>query len=165
MGKLLAALLVCIGLTRFDARAAVDVIGEPDASAIRTVVEAQLAAFERDDALAAFAFASPAIRRAFVTPDGFLGMVREHYPVVYRPRTVRFLPPRRVDDQPVQLVEMSDSDGAVWMAIYRLQRQIDGTWLIDGCAVVPGRDITTDAGDPRPLVAIAGNLTVPFARG
>lgn len=146
MRKLVAALLLLTGLAGSGAQAAVEVIGEPDASAIRTVIEAQLAAFERDDALAAFAFASPAIRRAFVSPDGFLGMVRELYPVVYRPRTVRFLPPRRVDDQPVQVVEMSDREGVVWMAIYRLQRQIDGAWLIDGCALVPGRDTTTEAG-------------------
>lgn len=150
MRMLLIVWLVLTGLAAAGASAADVAIGEPDASAIRAVIEAQLAAFEQDDAPAAFAFASPGIRRSFETPEVFIGMVRQVYPVVYRPRTVRFLPPRLVDDQPIQLVEMSDRDGVVWMAIYRLQRQTDGTWLIDGCALLPGRDVTTDAGRSAP---------------
>lgn len=146
MRMLLAVLLLLTGFAAAGTRAADLAIGEPDAAAIRAVVEAQLAAFEQDDASAAFAFASPGIRRVFETPEVFLGMVRQIYPVVYRPRTVRFLPARLVDDQPLQVVEMSDRDGVVWMAIYRLQHQVDGTWLIDGCTLVPGRDLTTDAG-------------------
>ena len=139
-------LLIVLFLQSGSVAAADLAIGESEASAIRAVIEAQLAAFEQDDAPAAFAFASPGIRRSFETPEGFVGMVRQLYPVVYRPRTVRFLPPRLVDDQPIQVVEMSDRDGVVWMAIYRLQQQTDGTWLIDGCALVHGRDAATDAG-------------------
>ena len=153
MRILLIVWFVLTGLMGVGVRAADLAIGEPDASAIRAVIEAQLAAFEQDDAPAAFAFASPGIRRSFETPEGFVGMVRQLYPVVYRPRTVRFLPPRLVDDQPIQVVEMSDRDGAVWMAIYRLQQQTDGTWLIDGCALMPGRDIATDAGARSGFIA------------
>ncbi len=57
---------------------------------IRGVIERQLAAFERDDADGAFAFASPGIRRRFGTPETFMDMVRRHYPPVYRPRDVAF---------------------------------------------------------------------------
>lgn len=153
MRILLIIWFVLIGLAAAGVRAADVVIGEPDAAAIRAVIEAQLAAFEQDDAMAAFAFASPGIRRSFATPEGFVGMVRQLYPVVYRPLTVRFLPPRLVDDQPIQVVEMSGRDGVVWMAIYWLQQQTDGTWLIDGCALVPGRDVATDAGARNGSVA------------
>ncbi len=49
---------------------------------IHDVIERQLAAFERDDADGAFAFASPGIRRRFGTPETFMDMVRRHYPPV-----------------------------------------------------------------------------------
>lgn len=146
MRKFLALLLMLAGMVGVNAPAADGSIDAADAAAMRAVIEAQLAAFEQNDAERAFAFASPNIRHSFETPSGFLNMVQQGYPVVYRPQTVRFLPPRLVDDQPIQVVEMSDRDGMVWMAIYRLQKQPDGTWLIDGCALVPGRDAATDAG-------------------
>lgn len=157
MRQFLTLLLMVAGLTCGAVRAAEVVsILDPDAAAIRSVIEAQLAAFEQGDAEGAFRFASPGIRRSFETPDGFLTMVRQGYPVVLRPRTVRFLPPRLVDNEPIQIVEMSDRDGQVWMAIYRLQKQPDGTWLIDGCALVPGRDAAADAGPGGKKVFVVG---------
>src|SRR6185369_2536882 len=61
-----------------------------DRGAIRAVIEQQLAAFQRDDGEAAFAFASPGIRAQFQTAETFMSMVRSGYPPVYRPREVQF---------------------------------------------------------------------------
>lgn len=47
-----------------------------EAGAIRQVIEAQIAAFRRDDAEGAFALATPGIRAAFGTAANFLEMVR-----------------------------------------------------------------------------------------
>ena len=60
-------------------------------TAMRAVIEAQLAAFAADDAARAFSYAAPGIREVFGTPDRFLAMVRSGYPVVYRPASVTFL--------------------------------------------------------------------------
>ena len=68
-------------------RAAPDV-SAADAKAVRSVIEAQLAAFAADDADKAFSFAAPGIRAMFITAERFLSMVREGYPVVYRPVSV-----------------------------------------------------------------------------
>lgn len=108
-----------------------------DVRSIRVVVEAQLAAFAADDATAAFSHAAPTIRSMFGTPERFMAMVRAGYPVVYRPSGVLFLAPVQVQGQIVQGVQMTDSGGALWLAVYSLERQGDGSWKISGCNVQP----------------------------
>lgn len=107
-----------------------------DAREIRRVIEAQLAAFRADDAELAFSFASPAIREQFGVADYFLAMVRGAYPVVHRPQTVAFLLAETADAAVIQRVRMTDRDGAAWLAVYRMQRQNDRSWRIDGCVLV-----------------------------
>lgn len=111
---------------------------EVEAKAVRAVIEAQLAAFAVDDARRALSYAFPDIRQRFPAPEGFLEMVRKSYPVVYRPRSVGFLEPEVADDEVFQAVEMSDAEGVLWIAIYRMGRIEDGSWRIMGCRVVPG---------------------------
>lgn len=106
-----------------------------DAQEIRTVIEAQLAAFAADDAAQAFSFASPNIQRMFGTPEDFLMMVRTAYPVVHRPSSVLFRPLEAVAGGPMQVVQMSDAAGRVWLAVYQMQKQPDGSWRIDGCVL------------------------------
>jgi hypothetical protein len=115
-------------------------ISEADAQSIRTIIEAQLAAFAADDAPAAFSFASENIQKTFGTPENFMAMVRASYPVVYRPATVGFLEPEAVEDAIIQAVEMADDDDRLWLALYRMQRQPDNSWRIDGCVLrnLPG---------------------------
>lgn len=117
------------------AQAAAPAVSAQDARDVRGVIEAQLAAFQADDAERAFSFASPAIRAQFVIADYFLAMVRGAYPVVYRPQTVAFLVAEAIDGATIQRVRMTDRSGAAWLAIYRMQQQPDRTWRIDGCVV------------------------------
>jgi uncharacterized protein DUF4864 len=119
------------------ARAQAEPVTAEDAKAVRTVVEAQLAAFAADDAKRAFSYASPSIREMFGTPDRFMAMVRAGYPVVYRPAGVIFLNPVWVEGQLFEGVQLTDGDGSVWLATYRLERQPDRSWRISGCDVQP----------------------------
>jgi hypothetical protein len=112
-------------------------VSAEDTKAVRIVVEAQLAAFAADDAKRAFSYAAPAIRDMFGTADHFMEMVRAGYPVVYRPAAVIFLNPEWVQGQLVQGVQLTDASGALWLAIYRLDRQPDKSWRISGCDVQP----------------------------
>lgn len=114
-------------------------VSTAEAKSVRAVVEAQLKALAADDAEAAFSFAAPKIREMFGTPDNFIAMVRSGYPVVYRPSSVAFLKPERVADGIVQGVHLTDADGTLWLARYRLQRQPDKSWRISGCQVVPAQ--------------------------
>lgn len=136
--RVLAGLLFAATLAGFlPASARAEPVSAADAKAVRAVVEAQLAAFADDDGQRAFSYAAPSIRQMFGTPDRFMAMVRGSYPVVYRPSAVVFLHPARVEGQLVQGVHLTDAGGALWLAVYQLERQPDASWRISGCSVQP----------------------------
>ena len=110
-----------------------------DEKNVRSVVEAQLAAFAKDDAVKAFSYAAPNIREAIGTADAFLTMVRRDYPVVYRPASVAFLKAEGKNDEVVQRVQMLDASGNSYLAVYTLQRQKGNVWRITGCVVVENK--------------------------
>jgi hypothetical protein len=108
---------------------------ERDWKKIRLVINAQLEAFRRDDAIAAYSFAAPEMRSLFRTPGEFMRMVRTGYKAVYRPRSVRFLHHFMVAGQPVQPLEIVTSEDQLIVAYYVMQRQRDGSWKIAGCSL------------------------------
>jgi hypothetical protein len=107
-----------------------------DEAAIRAVIESQLASFRRDDAQAAFSFASPSIQRVFRTPEIFMAMVRKDYQPVYRPRSVEFRALADVEGVLLQQVLLSTQAGRPVLALYEMQRQPDGRWKINGVRLV-----------------------------
>ena len=106
-------------LTRLMGLLALLVVGDPaaapadeaDAPAIRQVIEAQLAAFRRDDGPGAYAFASPTFQQKFGNADIFMEMVRTGYAAVYRPRTVEFRALRTENGRLLQDVFVIGPDG------------------------------------------------------
>ena len=114
--------------------------GAADRAAIRHVIEGQLDAFRRDDGVAALSFASPSIRRMFGAPDIFMDMVRRGYQPVYRPRWLEFRDLVETGGKTVQPVLVLGPDNVAVMALYFMERQPDGAWLIDGCYLVPVND-------------------------
>lgn len=136
---LTACMAMAVGAPAF----AVGDVSSADAKAVRALIEAQLAAFANDDASKAFSLAAPAIQTMFVNADRFLAMVRQSYPVVYRPASVSFLQPERIDGKLIQRVQMADADGAPWMVVYELERQADRSWRIAGCVAARGQGRST----------------------
>jgi hypothetical protein len=108
-----------------------------DTSAFTKVIESQIAAFSRDDGAAAFALASPDIRRRLVTAERFMAMVRSGFQPVYRPRSYSFGDPAMVEGIPVQPVQVIGPDGRGVVALYRMERQPDGSWRIAGVTLHP----------------------------
>lgn len=106
---------------------------ESDRDAIRSVIQQQLEAFQNNEAVAAFAFATPEIQSKFETPENFLSMVRQFYPAVYRPRSVLFEDLTELEAMPAQPVLLLDQGGQVVKVVYVMQRQFDGCWRIAGC--------------------------------
>lgn len=132
MRRIVCALFVSLPLLACG-QAASPAISRADAAAIRKVVEAQLDAFRRDDAVRAFSYATPGIRELFGSPETFMAMVKSSYPVVYRPRNVVFEEPTMAESDLVQPVRMTDADGRSWLALYPMQRGEDRVWRINGC--------------------------------
>lgn len=114
-----------------------------DWNAIREVIQAQLDAFSQDADELAFSYAAPGIREQFKTAENFMRMVKTGYQAVYRPASVAFIDTAVEDGVPIQIVQFSDSAGAVWIGIYPMQRQPDKSWKVNGCRLVPGKSVST----------------------
>lgn len=114
-------------------------VDDSDRQAIRAVIEAQLEAFARDDAEAAFALAAPGIQVKFGNAETFLAMVRAAYRPVYRPDEVSFRALDLSGVMPVQQVLVADAGGGAFMAFYPMQKQRGGEWRIAGCVLAPWR--------------------------
>ena len=121
-----------------------DEVPAAEARRIQAVISDQLAAFAADDAARAFGHASAALQRQLGgSAEYFMSMVRSAYPVVYRPASVAFLRPERIDGQWTQGVHLTDAQGARWLAVYRMEREAPGRpWRIGGCTLVPANGLT-----------------------
>ena len=97
---------------------------------IQSTIEAQLDAIQRDDFTAAFTYASPTIKRVFGTPESFGRMVREGYPMVYRPGAVKMLDLREVAGGLWQRVMITDTGGRTHMLDYQMV-EMPGGWQIN----------------------------------
>ena len=135
IGLALTLLLIGSSLAMATGAAPARAPQEADWKKIRIVINAQLEAFRRDDALAAYSFAAPEIRSLFRTPREFMRMVRTGYHAVYRPRSVRFLHHLMVAGRPVQPLEIVTGEDQLIVAYYVMQRQRDGSWKIAGCSL------------------------------
>ena len=139
----LVCLLVSLFATGRVVGAETPTVSPADMRTARAVVQAQLDAFAADDAPRAFSLAAPGLREVFGNADRFMAMVRSSYPVVYRPASVAFLVPEWLDRELIQGVHFTDGQGGLWLAIYRLQRQRDNSWRINGCELVESHSRTT----------------------
>ena len=136
----IAALAVIVALWTASVAAQEAPISEADRSTIRTIIESQEEALQRDDGAAAFGFASPTIREMFGTAETFMDMVRQGYPMVYRPRAFDFAGIVMRDGRPTQKVRIVGPDGQRHNAFYPMTRLPDGSWRIDGCYLEPSDD-------------------------
>lgn len=140
MQRLLGIVSACLAALSWTAAA--EELGQADQQAIRSVIERQIAAFRADDGTTAFSFASPDIHALFGTAETFMDMVRQGYQPVYRPREVKFLDLTSSAEGPMQRVLLVGPDGVPVVADYFMERQADGTWLIDGCRFEAADDRT-----------------------
>lgn len=111
-------------------------VGEADIAAFRRVIEGQIEAFHRDDAEAAYGFASPEIKAMFPTAEAFMAMVRQGYRPVYRAERYSFEAVSVVDGRIVQPVRIAAAADAPVLAIYIMERQPNGAWKIGGCLLL-----------------------------
>lgn len=109
---------------------------------IEANIAAQIQAFKADDFATAFTFASPNIQRLFGDPDNFGAMVRNGYPMVWRPADVRFLELREVAGNLWQKVMVTDANGRVHLLDYQMIQQ-DGGWKINGVQLLGNADPAT----------------------
>ena len=112
---------------------------QSDQTAIRSVIESQLLAFQQDNWEQAFAFASAGIQQQFDTLENFQRMVKISYHPVYRPRSVIFESVTWLDSAPAQRVLVMSAHRHLFCAVYKMEQQLDQTWRIAGCHLEPIR--------------------------
>ena len=98
---------------------------------IQGVISSQIEAFKADDFETAWTYASPMIQRLFGTPDRFGMMVRQGYPMVWRPAEVTWLEQRAEGPFTNQDVLIRDADGAFHTLRYQMIQTENG-WQING---------------------------------
>lgn len=104
---------------------------------IEGTIRSQFDAFLADDFARAFTFASPTIKGIFGTPENFGAMVRQGYPMVYRPSDVQMLERREVAGTQVQRVLVTDQSGRTHVLDYQMIETPEG-WQINGVQLLPG---------------------------
>ena len=120
MRHILAAILMSLALA-LPAKANED---------IEKVISDQIDAFLADDFENAFTYASPMIKDIFGTPEKFGQMVRQGYPMVWRPSEVNFLSIDRRGKELWQNVMVRDAEGALYILEYQMVPGGTG-WLIN----------------------------------
>ena len=129
------ALVIALGMSATGAWAQ-----DAGGAAIREVISRQIEAFKADDFATAFGFASPAIKEIFGSPERFGAMVREGYPMVWRPGDLRFRELREEGGRTVQSVLATDQAGALYVLEYEMVPGPEG-WQINGVTVRRSNDV------------------------
>lgn len=106
---------------------------------VRSVISSQIDAFLQDDFVSAFDFASPMIQGMFGTPERFGDMVRNGYPMVWRPADVEFLSVDERGGALIQNVMIKDASGKLFLLEYEMIETENG-WLINGVRVQEAGD-------------------------
>jgi hypothetical protein len=108
------------------------------------VIDSQLRAFAAGDNAAAYGHAAPSIKRMFPTLEAFMGMVTGAYQPVYKPRNYAF---GKVEEMSptsiIQQVLLVGADGKDYEAVYTLELQADGTYLITGVSLRASNALST----------------------
>ncbi len=127
-------------LFAFIAVLALSLPGVAQEAPIQQTIQSQIDALQADDFDRAFTFASPNIKGIFGTPENFGAMVREGYPMVYRPAEVEMGELREIAGNLWQRVRVVDQAGKAWYLDYMMIETAEG-WQINAVQLLPAPDI------------------------
>jgi hypothetical protein len=118
--------------------------GEAEVKAAQGVIQNQFEAFLADDAARAYSFAAPNIKRFYPTQQSFMSMVENGYMPVRRPQSYAFGKSQETSATAiVQQVLLVGPDGKTYEAVYTLEMQPDGSWLITGVSMRASNALST----------------------
>jgi uncharacterized protein DUF4864 len=107
-----------------------------EAAAMRSLIEAQIAAMRRGDWSRAFALASPDLQAQYGTALALGDDVTAHYAPLPAVASVRFIDIVTFRGLPTHRVSLADTDGRETTAYYLVRRLDDGALRIAGCVLV-----------------------------
>ena len=107
-----------------------------DETAMRALIEAQIAAMQADDWPGAFAVASPDLQAQYGTPDALRDDVTAHYAPLPAIASVEFIDIVTFRGLRTYRVTLADGNGLTTTAYYLVRRLDDGSLRIAGCVLV-----------------------------
>ncbi len=118
--------------------------GEAEVKAAQGVIESQLKAFQQGDQAGAYSFAAPNVKRIFPTLDSFMNMVTNGYAPVHKPRSYAFGKVQEMSPTSIiQQVMIVGPDGKDYEAVYTLELQPDGRYLVTGVSLRASNALST----------------------
>lgn len=111
-------------------------ITDADAAAMRSLIEAQIAAMRMGDWAGAYALASPDLQAQYGTPAALRNDVTAHYAPLPAVTSVRFVEMVTFRGLPTYRVTLADGHGPTTTAYYLVRRLVDGSLRIAGCVMV-----------------------------
>ena len=106
-----------------------------DREMVRNTISSQIEAFKENNIKKAYTFAAPNIQAQFPNPDVFGLMVRNGYPVIWRPKNFKFTKFQDLGNKFIQRVLIQSYDGRLETYDYILEKY-DDLWKIAGVLTI-----------------------------
>ena len=108
---------------------------------VQKTISSQISAFKQNDFNKAYTFAAPNIQAQFPSPEVFGLMVRNGYPVIWRPKSFKFIEFKDLGNKCIQRVLFQSYDGSLETYDYMLEKNND-VWKIAGVFTINLADET-----------------------
>ena len=102
---------------------------------VRSTISSQIEAFKENNIKKAYRFAAPNIQAQFPTPEVFGMMVKNGYPVIWRPKSFKFTKFQNLGNKFIQRVLFQSYDGGLETYDYILEKYAD-RWKIAGVLTI-----------------------------
>ena len=108
---------------------------------VHYTISSQIDAFKKNDVKEAYTFAAPNIQAQFPNPDIFGLMVRNGYPVIWKPKSFKFTEFKALGKTCIQRVLFQSYSGSLESYDYILEKS-DNLWKIAGVLTLNSIDET-----------------------
>ena len=108
---------------------------------VQKTISSQISAFKQNDFNKAYTFAAPNIQAQFPSPEVFGLMVRNGYPVIWKPKSFKFIEFKDLGNRCIQRVLFQSYDGSLETYDYMLEKNND-VWKIAGVLTINLADET-----------------------
>ena len=102
---------------------------------VRNTISSQIEAFKENNIEKAFTFAAPNIQAQFSNPEVFGLMVKNGYPIIWRPKSFKFTKFQDLGNKSIQRVLFQSYNGSLETYDYILEKH-DDLWKIAGVLTI-----------------------------
>ena len=108
---------------------------------VHHTISSQIDAFKKNDVEKAYTFAAPNIQAQFPNPETFGLMVRNGYPIIWKPKSFKFVKFKNLGDKCIQRVLFQSYNGSLETYDYILEKN-NNLWKIAGVMTIKSADET-----------------------